>query len=231
MIKILTVAHCLFEATHMAQKLTEMGHPATIVDGVDIQDESLYIIYNACGMRRMPKNYIVAQTEICGSHWFGPSYHRILRNARAIWDYSQENIQAYHTMNPNVCIVPPGIHPQKHMAVKDIEFLFYGWITGSPRRRRIVDQLASEMNLTVVTNKLGKAMWEILARARTVINVHYYDHSPLELYRLHESLSFGCDVYLQDEQRLYTYDFINTKAIKHGLKIAGYDLHSEAVRA
>ena len=37
-------------------------------------------------------------------------------------------------------------------------------------------------------------MWQLLARAEVVINIHYYFNAPLEQFRICEALSFGCHV-------------------------------------
>lgn len=37
-------------------------------------------------------------------------------------------------------------------------------------------------------------MREILSRVKTVVNIHYYDKSPLEIFRINEALSHHCNV-------------------------------------
>ncbi len=135
-----------------------------------------------------------------------------------MWDYSEANQHTYK--HENKCIVTPGINPQT-AEEKTIENLFYGWIEGSKRRKQIIDSLSENIDLKVVTNLTGHEMWNILAKTKKVVNIHYYEDSPLELYRLHEALSFGCEVYLHDEGYYYKWYRDNIEEIKHGLKIAG----------
>lgn len=72
----------------------------------------------------------------------------------------------------------------------------------------------------VVENTLHQQMWDILKRTKVVINIHYYDNSPLELYRLHESISHGCKVWLHEENKFYESAGDNLEEIKEGLKVA-----------
>lgn len=218
--KIVTVPHTAFAANILIRQLHKLGHIAKIVNVIDVHDPDIYIIYNASGIPRLPKQYIVMQTEASKSHWFTKAYLKTIRNALAVWDYSDLNVPRYNRLNNKIAIVTPGVEYVEHNG-KDITFLFYGWIQGSKRRQSIVSDLKSRYNLMVVENKLTTEMWDILKRTRVVINIHYYDNSPLELYRLHESISHGCEVWLHDERRLYEDAKDNLEEIKVGLKVAG----------
>jgi hypothetical protein len=138
----------------------------------------------------------------------------------SVWDYSELNVPRYSKFNRKVSIVTPGI---QHVPTngKDIDYLFYGWITGSERRKRILKEIQDKLDVMVIENTLMSDMWNILKRAKVVINIHYYDKSPLELYRIHESISHGCQVYLQDEGRYYEGAADNLEEVKRGLQIAG----------
>lgn len=220
MIKVVTPKHTLFAANHLVNQVAKLGLAAEVREFCDFTDNSLHIIYQASPLYRLPKKYIVMQTEIAGSHWFNRGYLKTLANALAVWDYSELNIPRYERLNKKISIVTPGINPQPAKD-KDIPYLFYGWINGSERRERIVNELKQKMDLTIQTNLTGPAMWSLLSRTQTVINVHYYDHSPPELYRIHESISHGCKVYLQDEGRYFDTPEDNLEEIKRGLSVAG----------
>src|SRR5688572_9300461 len=110
MIKILSPKHTLFAAKHMVSQLGKIGLQAQIIDDLDIRDKSLHIIYQASPMYRLPKNYVVMQTEIAGSHWFSNGYRTTIKNALAVWDYSEKNFTAYD--HDKRFIVTPGISPQ-----------------------------------------------------------------------------------------------------------------------
>lgn len=218
--KLVTVPHTAFAANILVSQLQKLGYLAKIVNAIDPRDPEIYIIYNASGRPRLPKRYIVMQTEACKSHWFTPGYLKTLRNAIAVWDYSKLNVARYDRLNRKIAIVTPGIQHVEHNG-KDIEYLFYGWIEGSKRRERILNEIRGEFNPKIVVNTLNKEMWDILKRTKVVINIHYYENQPLELYRFHESISHGCKVWLQDERYFYEDAHDNLEEIKEGLKVAG----------
>jgi hypothetical protein len=217
-IKIWSNLHCAFAANHLVKQLDKLELKAVVVEDVEKGDDSLHILYQWAKKSYVPKNYILVQTEPWFSHFFDQSYFKTIENAKGVWDYAPENQLVYH--HPAKCIVTPGVFPKSYKA-KDIDCLFYGHIEGSPRRREIVEQLAKIHNLKVITNTTGPEMYKLLARTKLVMNVHYHDNSPLELYRFDEAASYGCDVWLEDEQRYYTEGHDNLEEIRHGLKIAG----------
>lgn len=198
MIKIYTPLHTLFAAQILCEKMNEMGRYTMIVDKIDRRDPDVYIIYNAAAHNfvNLPKRYIVMQTEVPGSHWFSPAYHKIIKHAMAVWDYCESNQVAYE--HPKKAIVTPGVR-QPGVYKKDIDYLFYGWIEGSKRRRRILDELQKSFPIMEVTNTLGPPMWDLLKRTQVVINIHYHENSPLEKYRMCESISFGCAFLMEED--------------------------------
>lgn len=188
--KVYSSPHTRFAATHLVDQLRKLGHRAEYVTHINKFDTAVYIIYNANSCRILPPNYIVYQTEIHGTHHFNARYHRIIKGALAVWEYSSDNLHAYQ--HKRVFMVTPGISIQPETP-KDIPFLFYGWIDGSPRRK-VIHSIKNTIPVTIVTNKLCDDIWNLLKRTKTVINIHYHEHSPLELFRINEALSFGCDV-------------------------------------
>lgn len=219
MIKIWSNVHCSFAALHLVNQLKKLGHEASIIQEWDKNDESLYILYQVSNKSGLPKNFILQQTEPWNSHWFNEHYlNETIKNAIAVWDYSEENQKHYE--HEKKCIVTPGINMQSHHP-KTIMSLFYGHIDGSPRRAEIIEKLKSMAHLEVVTNTCGPEMWKILKSTAEVINIHYHEDSPLELYRIYESISHGCAVYLYDEHKFFTGAADNLEEIAHGLKLAG----------
>lgn len=222
MIKVYSNLHCAFAANHLVKQLHKLGHEAMMIDEWDPKDESLHILYQVAHKWNLPKNYIVQQTEPWNSHWFSDHYRdKVLSNALAVWDYNEDNFKGYY--HPKMCIVSPGIFPQSYKA-KDIDRLFYGHVDGSKNRREALKDLQKQYDITVVTNTTGKQMWRLLARTRDVINIHYLPNSPLEWYRIYESMSYGCRVWLHDEQRFIEESELtpdNTQQIKNGLSLIG----------
>lgn len=199
--KVYSPPHTKFAAIHLVEQIKKLGHYAVLTDFIGRNDPFIYILYNATTVKTLPRRYIVYQTEIHGTHFFNSRYAKIIKGAMAVWDYCSENLGSYS--HSNVSIVTPGIS-QQHGVIRDIDFLFYGWMKGSRRREVIVKKLQKQVRLTVVTNKLCADIWEILKRTKTVINVHYYDHSPLEIFRINEALSFGCGVISEGYSERYS---------------------------
>jgi hypothetical protein len=194
MIKVFPIRHTMFAARHLVTQLNLLGVDALLVDKIERGDKSIYIIYNAAGVAVLPKRYIVMQTEIAGSHWFTWRYMNTLKNALCIWEYNEDNISAYKHVHKKIAVVSPGICPQQGAPSRDISILFYGWVQGSERREKMLKELVHTLPVGIITNKLENEIWDLLRRTQVVINLHYYDNSPLELFRINEALSFGCEV-------------------------------------
>ncbi len=192
-IKVYSKQHTMFAALYLVQQLDKLGHDASIVANINRNDDSLHIIYNASACPVIPNNYIVYQTEVPGSPWFNGRYYEVIAGAKAVWEYSACNIDAYKAHNGNIAIVRPGIFPQT-VGTKDIDYLFYGHLQAGNRRVTMVDTLRKQLGIRVVTNTLGNEMWRLLARTKVVINLHFYRNAPLEQFRVCEALSFGCHV-------------------------------------
>jgi len=191
MIYIWSIPHTLFQARLLAFQFSRLGIKAKIVDTIDKNSLDLYLIIGAHRVPALPKFYIVYQTEVKNSHHFNERYLYILNGALAVWEYNEENLTGYS--HKNISIIEPCVIEQQKVK-KDIDFLFYGWVEGSERRQRIISELQKRLNLKICTNILGEEMFNILARSKVIINIHYYDNSPLELFRISECFSHGCHV-------------------------------------
>lgn len=199
--KVWSTSHCRFAAIHLVEKLRLLGYQAELITTVNTDDPDLHILYNAVNLPAFPKNYIVYQTEISGSHFFNDRYLAIIKNALAVWEYSESNTLSYKHINTS--IVTPGINLQP-IQQKDISLLFYGWIEGSLRRLSIINKIKKYHDIMVVTNTTGVSMWNILNRTKIVINIHYYDNSPLELFRINEAISHNCMVISEGNSKRYS---------------------------
>ncbi len=76
---------------------------------------------------------------------------------------------------------------------KTIDVMFYG-DPHTPRRAAMLDQLRRRFTLRVVDKVFGPDLLRLLASARVVANIHYYEGALLETTRLSESLSLGVPV-------------------------------------
>lgn len=187
--KIYAPLQMQFASMILCEHMKKLGKIVEIVPRLDPHDtKHIWIIYNNSMSWATPKHYISYQTEQIGTHWFNQRYYERLSKSIAVWEYNPVNLKAYEHLNDNISIVTPGVKPQqkKH---KDIDILFYGDL--SPRREAAVKTIPS---MQVVRKCLGPPMREILSRTKTVVNIHYYDKSPLEIFRVNEALSHNCNV-------------------------------------
>ncbi len=106
-----------------------------------------------------------------------------------IWDYSKRNIEQFRKLcckNP-LYHVPIGYVPEltciARNPTQDIDVLFYG--STNSRRQKIVEELRKN-GLTVVSlfGVYGKTRDAFIARAKIIINIHFYDASILEIVRI-----------------------------------------------
>jgi len=107
-----------------------------------------------------------------------PELHCAARCFR-IWDYSQENAEAWTRLGARgVAVVPVGFAPILCRIPKpdqqDIDVLMYGL---SGERRALAFHRLSEAGLTAVfvSGLYGKARDELIARSRIVLNAHLYE--------------------------------------------------------
>jgi SAM-dependent methyltransferase len=140
--------------------------------------------------RNLPENVILYNFEQVSaeSAWMKKDYLDALASHRC-WDYSRRNIDALKTLKPGADprYVPVGyadcLRRIEPAAVQDIDVLFYGSV--NERRRRILDAL-KESGLRVVElfGAYGKERDAAIARAKVVLNMHFYDSRILEAVRL-----------------------------------------------
>lgn len=190
--KIYCRLHVKLAAELLRNQLRELGHSAELVDSIDANDDSIYIIYCAFCANAIPKNYIIYQTEVRGSVWFSEGYKNTLKGALQIWDYDPKNAVDYKGI-----FVPPSATRLYSAIDKDIDILFYGSM--NDRRKRILHRIG--LNVVAVENLYGDAMGEYLFRAKTVINLHFSPTAPLEVFRCYEALSHGCYVISEPSDR------------------------------
>ena len=129
-----------------------------------------------------------------------PEREQVLRQATEIWDYSPANIEflAAHGFT-NVKLVPIGYHPalkrieHKPEAEKDIDVLFYGSV--NDRRNRVLSAIeAMGLKTCVLFGVYGQARDRHIARAKIVLNMHFYETQLFEQVRVSYLLNNGCFV-------------------------------------
>jgi hypothetical protein len=180
-------------------------------------------------IKEYPKKYIIYQFEQADSfyysdsgeteynYFFNENYLNVLKGAYQVWDYSKSNITwlknklgvenihyvpicFVHNMNKNI------------KAEKDIDILFYGSL--NKKRKTILNRLeevakSNGLNLVIQNNDCwDEDLDKLIARAKIVLNIHFYENATLELHRLSQLLSNKCFVMCEaskDKELIHKY--------------------------
>ncbi len=120
-------------------------------------------------------------------YWVKPTYLEILRN-HEVWDYSPENVRVLQKLGVNAKFVPIRYMPcmTKFKSLpdekKDIDVLFYG--STNPRRLKILNRLKKAgMKVEKIFGVYGHVRDQVIARAKIVLNLHYFDSGIFEIFR------------------------------------------------
>jgi hypothetical protein len=112
-----------------------------------------------------------------------------------VWDYAEENRAMLSQMGiARTHLLPLGYYPGltriAHPICKDIDLLFIGSL--NERRRRVLGQM-QDAGLGVVSlfNKYGAERDAVIARARIMLNMHFYEARIFEAVRVSYYLANG----------------------------------------
>jgi hypothetical protein len=135
----------------------------------------------------LPADLIVFNLEqiYLGSPWLEPHYVALLRQY-PVWDYSRQNIAALAEIGVTAALCGVGYMPALTRiapAQKDIDVLFIG--SGNDRRFKILNQIgAAGATLVSVFDFYGEQRDGLIARAKILLNMHYYDAKVFEIVRV-----------------------------------------------
>ncbi len=120
------------------------------------------------------------------SLWLGSGYMALLRS-HPVWDYSERNVVRLLKLEvADVRHVPVGFVPElaRLAAVAlDIDVLFYGSI--NPRRQYVLDELVRRgLKVVHLFGKYGTERDAVIARAKVVLSMHFYESKILEIVRV-----------------------------------------------
>lgn len=206
---ILTTAHCHYLAELIQDALGKVDIHATIIHQMPAQGFSDVLHFVICPQmfKRLPSLYVAYQMEqSVSSRWFTPEYFKVLNHAYAVFDYSLRNVSFLQQEGMNykqLYYLPVGYRAPAQLPQREeqVDVLFYGDVNNE-RRKAYIAALQQEFSVKVVSNQFGKALYAEMARARVVVNIHYYEGALLETTRLYECLSQqqivvseeGCDM-------------------------------------
>ncbi|HTE39335.1 MAG TPA: hypothetical protein VK629_00810 [Steroidobacteraceae bacterium] len=152
-------------------------------------------------IKKSARPYVVFQTEVLNPDGgFGrhcPAYTDFLPTASQVWDYSESNLPFLKQLGcGHVKHIPLGyaasLERIPRLSERDIDILFFGSL--SPRRQRVLDNLASKWRVKVLFGAYGKTRDQEIARAKMVLNLHQFDTPQLEQIRLSYLLNNKCFV-------------------------------------
>ena len=199
---ILTTRHCEYIAREIRDALARVGIDSEIIferPASGYADVPHFVICPQI-FPELPGFYVAFQMEqSVSSRWFNADYMRMLENSFAIFDYSTTNIAFlkdsglslkqifYVPVGPLPDLLPEGQQPD-HSDEYDV--VFYG-DANNERRQKYLQELSSRYRVKVVSEVFGEELYRILARAKLVVNIHYYAGALLETTRIWECLSLG----------------------------------------
>jgi hypothetical protein len=197
---ILTTPHCDFVAHSIRHALQKIGVESNIIHArpaTGYEDLPHFVICPQM-FEHLPGLYVAFQMEqSVSTRWFTDAYVRMLENAFAILDYSVANIEALVNKGlyrKQFFYQPLGYLPDYGAAPahgnEAYDVVFYGDINND-RRRRFVAALEKVCRVKVFNDLFGEPLHAELAKAKLVVNIHYYEGALLETTRLWECVSLG----------------------------------------
>ena len=136
----------------------------------------------------VPIDAIIYNTEQVTpeSHWLGGAYLNLLKS-RTVWDYSERNIERLRAFGvKNIALMPVGYVPElrrRPQIHEDIDVLFYGSV--NERRAPILDALSAKgLSVVRLFGVYGAQRDAFIARAKVVLNLHYYESKVFEIVRV-----------------------------------------------
>jgi SAM-dependent methyltransferase len=139
-------------------------------------------------MQMIPQGSIIYNLEQLGGAQLKPAYYELGARLQ-IWDYDLRNLEQWKRLNcayapvhapigyvPELTRIPPA-------PCQDIDVLFYGSL--NPRRNQVLNALKDAgVKVHAVFGVYGKDRDNLIARARIVLNIHFYESKVFEIVRV-----------------------------------------------
>lgn len=173
--------------------LQHLGHVASIADRFVASATNIVLgghLLDEAEAHEIPTDSIIYNFEqVHGeSKWIKPVYVDLVRRLRC-WDYSVRNVAMWNRYCPEsrVVHVPLGYVPELSRIQpadnEDIDVLFYGVV--NDRRATILHELQrAGLNVHTVTGVFGATRDALIARAKVVLNMHFFETKIFELPRV-----------------------------------------------
>ena len=203
---ILTTKHCLFVAEMINDSLKKINIEASIItdEPKEGYEAIPHIVICPQMFKKLPQKYIAYQLEqSVSSRWFNEDYFLKLKKAAVVFDYSISNIN-YLQMNgiPFSKTYYMPISPLKKVYSFDEDYeydvLFYG-DDKCDRRQGYLEKLKKYFKVKIINNLFGDRLYRELAKAKIIVNIHYYSNALLETTRLSECISLGRSIIISEK--------------------------------
>lgn len=217
------IAEALYHAVR------DLGYPAELVwnrvaaDRVNIMFGA--ILLSPAQVERLPAGTIIYNLEQIeqDSKWLNGALPACVRRCE-VWDYSPRNIERFAELGfdtSRMHLAPIGhaaplerINPA---ANEDIDILFYG--STNPRRLAILNALkARGLNVVHVFGVYGKERDALIARAKVVLNMHFFEAKVFEVVRVSYLLANRKAVVAECDPGTILYD-----GLEHAVRTARHD--------
>lgn len=170
----------------------ELDHECAIVTDLPEPAENVIIIGANLLTGHVPSHWIVYNLEQVtpGSPWITNWYIAFLRQ-HPVWDYSPANIKELGKLGINAQSLPIGYHAtltripnleqESWFNNASLDVLMYGSV--NERRQKIFDELKGSCNAHWAFGVYGNKRDELIARAKIVLNIHFYESKVFEIVR------------------------------------------------
>lgn len=160
----------------------------------------LHIVICPQMFAKLPEKYIAFQMEqSVSSRWFTDDYFNRLKNAKFVFDYAMPNLQFLQDNGipfKQLFYVPVGLlensqekQPESHSNF-EYDVAFYG-DANCERRQFFLKKLQEKFSVKIISEVFGDELYQLLNKAKIVVNIHYYENALLETTRIYECLSLN----------------------------------------
>jgi len=203
---VLTERHCVFIAKLIKTNLSRIGISIDIIHEMPVNgfSKGLYFVICPQSFKKLPKVFVAFQMEqlVC-SNWLSAKYLRKLKSAVAVFDYSLLNIEFLkkNSIESNRLLYMPIFYntiPEPADVKKEYDVLFYGGMN-CQRRKDILAEIGKCYKIKIIDNMYGAELLKEIAKAKIVLNIHYYEGALLETTRISECLSLNSGVIVSEK--------------------------------
>ncbi|MSU08100.1 methyltransferase type 11 [Veillonellaceae bacterium WCA-693-APC-5D-A] len=225
---ILTTRHCMIIADLIGDCCKKVGIEYEIIiekPKCGFSDQQ-HIVICPQMFTMLPEKYVAFQMEqSVSSRWFTDEYFEQLKKAEAVLDYSLVNIKFLEEHGielSKIFYLPIDFRYNFNRKYRDIkkeyDVVFYG-DNECERRQKILKRLSDKFNVRVVNNLFGEELYKELAKARVIVNIHYYEGALLETTRLYECISLGTSAIVSEK----SVDFDEHDELRHFVEFVDID--------